>query len=366
MDIFRKKIERIKNVGPPVQIPKDFGYNAFSFFILLVFLVLGTVAQLTWTPEADPYLIIKAWGGFIMVAVFLTILSVWSMVLIGLAITWLSLYFLVGFSFVPFYIAGALGLILSSGIQLVYHWDKVVTLRMGKFYKTRGPGLHFLFPIIDRAADFVDTRIRVTDFSAEKTLTKDTVPVHVDALCFWMVWDAQKAILEVENFVEAITLSAQTALRDAIGRHHLASLLSEREELGQEIQQNLDNKTSPWGVSIMSIEITDIIIPQELEDVMSKQAQAEREKQSRLILSEAEIEVAKKFKEASEVFGGDQTAFQLRAMNMVYEGIRHNKGSLMVLPSSALDQMNLGSHMGTAALKKIMDQEKKEGENDND
>lgn len=357
MDLFRKKIDRIKNAPKGPNIPKDFSYNSISYFILGLFAAGGVFWQLNLTPDLEPLFIIKAVSGFIFSGILLTILSLWAVAILLIMSFWMSLYFLMSEPFYPLFISLVLGILLSCSIQLVYHWDKVVLLRFGRFRKTKGAGVFFLLPLIDRIADFIDTRIRATDFSAEKTLTMDTVPVHVDALCFWMVWDAQKAVLEVENFTEAVTLSAQTALRDAIGRHELSSLLSEREQLGQEIQQALDSKTNPWGVSIMSVEITDIIIPRELEDAMSKRAQAERERQSRAILGDAEIEVAHKFKEASLVYENHPAAMQLRAMNMVYEGIRQNKGSLMVLPSSALDNMNLGAVAGTAALNKIMQQE---------
>ena len=180
-----------------------------------------------------------------------------------------------------------------------------------------------------------------------------------------MIWDAQKAVLEVENYLEAVTLSAQTALRDSIGRHDLASLLSEREELGNEIQQALDAKTNPWGVSIMSVEITDIIIPKELENAMSKRAQAERERQSRVILSNAEVEIAEKFEQAAEKYSNNPTAFQLRAMNMVYEGLRQNN-SMMLMPSSALDNMNLGTVMGTQAMNEINKLKSSKKENNDD
>jgi regulator of protease activity HflC (stomatin/prohibitin superfamily) len=209
----------------------------------------------------------------------------------------------------------------------------------------------------------VDTRIRATDFSAEKTLTSDTVPVHVDGLAFWMIWDAKRAILEVENFVEAVTLSAQTALRESIGNHDLNTLLTERRTLYKEIQNILDAKTNSWGITILSVEFTDINIPQGLEDAMSRRAQAERERQSRVILGTAEVEIAQKFAEASESYKDNETALHLRAMNMIYEGIRQ-KGSMILLPASALDSMNLGTVMGTAALQNQMkaQQEPAEGE----
>lgn len=233
-------------------------------------------------------------------------------------------------------------------VQVVQHWDKVVVLRLGRFRRAYGPGLFILLPIIDRCAAFVDTRIRVTDFSAEKILTRDTVPVHVDALAFWMIWDAQRAILEVENFLEAVTLSAQTALRDSVGKYTLTTLLTERETLYREIQTILDAKTNPWGITILSVEFTDIVLPQELEDVMSKQAQAEREKAARILLGEAEREVAAKFREAAAEYEGHPEALHLRAMNMVYEGMKA-RGSMVLLPSSALESMNVGSVLGLRA-----------------
>ncbi|MBA7715536.1 hypothetical protein ES703_124585 [subsurface metagenome] len=226
-----------------------------------------------------------------------------------------------------------------------------------------GPGLFLLFPLVDRIAQFVDTRIRATDFSAEKTLTRDTVPVHVDALTFWMIWDAKRAVLEVENFMQAIVLSAQTALRDGIGKHNLADLLSEKDRLCKEIQQILDAKTNPWGITILSIEITDILIPTELEDAMSRRAQAERESQSRVILGEAEVKVAEKFEEAARRYQDNPTALHLRAMNMIYDGLKKNN-SIMILPSSALESMSLGTVMGAAALAKHREVLEKEKEKD--
>ena len=199
-------------------------------------------------------------------------------------------------------------------------------------------------------AQFVDQRIRVSDFSAETTLTADTVPVNVDAIAFWMVWDAQKAVLEVDAFENAVILSAQTALRNAIGKHDLGELLSERDELGKEIQRVLDEKTSAWGVTTQSVEIRDIIIPKGLEDAMSRQAQAERERQSRIILGTAETEIAEKFARASEHYRDNPVALHLRAMNMVYEGLRQ-KGSMIIVPSSAVETMGLGALGGSHRLR---------------
>ena len=365
IDVFQKKLDGVKNQRKAL-LKKDYSYNAFSFMILGVFLALGTTAQYLWGDVFDLEKIVYYSAGMLWSGIILTIIPLWIMNVLIIIGAWLYLALEMSTAYYPLAIAASLGILFSASMELIYQWDKVVVLRMGRFRSVHGPGLFTLLPLIDRVAAYVDTRIRVTDFSAEKTITKDTVPVHVDALCFWMVWDAKQAILEVENFEEAISLSAQTALRDAIGKHDLSTLLSGREELGKEIQKVLDTKTNPWGVSIMSIEFTDVIIPKELEDAMSKKAQAEREKQSRIILGEAEVEVAKQFREASKSYEGNPEALQLRAMNMVYEGIRH-KGSMMILPSSALDSMNLGGTMGMASFQKThMNQLNSEGSADDD
>ncbi len=347
MNVFQQKLERIKNQKKAV-LKKDYTYNAFSFLILGIFLAAGVVVQNYSGEIFDLEEIVTYCGGILGAGIILMMLPMWVMSVLMIMACWLILPVEFSTGYYPLAIFSSLGILLSASMELIYQWDKVVVLRMGKFKNVHGPGLFVLFPLIDRVAEYVDTRIRVTDFSAEKTITKDTVPVHVDALCFWMIWDARQAVLEVENYQEAVSLSAQTALRDAIGRNDLSTLLSGREELGGEIQKVLDAKTNSWGITILSIEFTDVIIPRELEDAMSKKAQAEREKQSRIILSEAEKEVARHFREASEIYEGSSDAMQLRAMNMVYEGIRQ-KGSLMVLPSSALDSMNLGTTMGMAA-----------------
>lgn len=353
--------ERIKNIKGKMFL-KDFSYNAFSYFVLGVFIILGIFLQLNLFPQTDIRHLIYVSIGILAAAAVITVFPSWSTALQFIILLWLAIIAFMDISFYPLGICFSAGLLFSSSFQLVYHWDKVVILRVGKFLKIHGPGIFLLFPIIDRVAEFIDTRIRVTDFSAEKTITKDTVPVHVDALAFWMIWDAKQAVLEVENFMEAIVLSAQTALRDSIGKHDLATILSERDSLGREIQQVLDQKTNPWGITILSIEFTDIIIPKELEDALSKRAQAERERQSRVILGTAEVEIAKKFEEAAESYKENPTALQLRAMNMVYESMRQ-KGSMMIFPSSALDSMNLGATLGAAALKKIDDSARQKTDN---
>jgi len=244
--------------------------------------------------------------------------------------------------------AGA-AVLLAPSIQIGYQWERAVLLRFGRFRALRKPGLFMLLPVADKVAQFVDQRIRVTDFSAETTLTADTVPVNVDAIAFWMVWDAEKAVMEVEEFSQAVSLSAQTALRNAIGKHELGSLLSERDRLGEEIQKVLDDKTSAWGITTQSVEIRDIIIPKGLEDAMSRQAQAERERQSRIILGTAETEIAEKFAQASDQYQDNPIALHLRAMNMVYEGLRQ-KGSMIIVPSSAVETMGLGALGGLTSF----------------
>ncbi len=245
--------------------------------------------------------------------------------------------------------------LLAPCIQVAYQWERAVVLRFGKFSALRGSGIFGLMPVIDKVSNFVDQRIRVTDFKAEMTLTRDTVPVNVDAIAFWMVWDAKKAVLEVEDFGNAVTLSAQTGLRDAIGKHELGEMLSQRDRLGLEIQEVLDAKTNAWGITVQSVEIRDIIIPKALEDAMSRQAQAERERQSRIILSNAETEIAAKFAKASEQYRNNPVALHLRAMNMVFEGLKQ-KGSMIIVPSTAVETMGLGAMGGLTAFDRILEQ----------
>ncbi|MDC7224998.1 MAG: slipin family protein, partial [Spirochaetales bacterium] len=331
MNLLQQKSERIKN--SKWNLPRrDYTFNAFSWLVLGLFVGAGTVIQFIQNPT-DQKLIMELAASFFGAGLIMMIFSFWGVtILMELLFAGLLGVGEYGLDYIYLLSFGGLGLYFSCATQLVYHWDKVVILRFGRFNRIKGPGLFFIIPLIEKITAHVDTRIRVTDFTAGKSLTLDTVPVHVDALCFWMIWDAQKAVLEVENYEEAVALSAQTALRDAIGRHDLASLLSKREEMGREIQQSLDHKTNPWGITILSVEFTDVIIPQALEDAMSKKAQAEREKQSRIILSEAEIAVAANFDAASEKYKHNETALKLRSMNMVYEGLKTKEGTLMMMP----------------------------------
>ncbi len=247
-------------------------------------------------------------------------------------------------------IFGALvGVYFLFAIKVVRQWEKVAVLRVGRYVGLRGPGLCHIVPIIETLSPYVDQRVRVASVSAESTLTRDTVPVNVDAIVFWMVWNAEKSILEVENFIEAITLSAQTALRESIGRHELAQMITERETLGRELQRILDEKTNPWGITVQSVEIRDVKIPQGLEDAMSRQAQAERERQARIILGQAEKEIADSFVQAAASYRENPVALHLRAMNMLYEAIKE-KGSMVIVPSSAVETMGLGGTLATASL----------------
>jgi regulator of protease activity HflC (stomatin/prohibitin superfamily) len=242
-----------------------------------------------------------------------------------------------------------LGVYILFALKVASQWEKAVVLRLGKFHGLRGPGVFWIIPIIDSIPSWIDHRVMVTPFSAEKTLTKDTVPVDVDAVLFWVVWDAEKAALEVKDYQSAIAWAAQTALRDIIGRMMLADILIGRSAIDEELQHIIDERTTPWGVTVNSVEIRDIVIPQELEDAMSRQAQAERERQARVILGESEKQIAASFSEASEAYINNPTALHLRAMNMLFEGLKE-KGALVIVPSSAIDTMNLGGLSGMVSL----------------
>jgi len=247
-------------------------------------------------------------------------------------------------------IAGVLvGLYLLFSIRVADQWEKVAVLRMGKYLGLRGPGLFTIIPIVDTLSRYVDQRVRVASVSAESTLTRDTVPVNVDAIVFWMVWNAEKAILEVQDFSAAINMASQTALRESIGRHELHQMVAERESLGHELQRILDEKTTSWGITVQSVEIRDVQIPADLQDAMSREAQAERERRARTILGQAEVEIAEKFAVASETYQHNPVAMHLRAMNMLYEAIKE-RGSMVIVPSSAVETMGMGGMLATAAI----------------
>ena len=242
-----------------------------------------------------------------------------------------------------------LGIYILFALKVASQWEKAIVLRLGKFQGLRGPGMFWIVPIVDTIPTWIDHRVMVTPFAAQKTLTKDTVPVDVDAVLFWVVWDAEKAALEVEDYRAAVDWAAQTALRDITGRMMLADILVGRSVIDKELQQVIDERTTPWGVTVQSVEIRDIVIPQDLEDAMSRQAQAERERQARVILGESEKQIADSFAEASQAYINNPTALHLRAMNMLFEGLKE-KGALVIVPSSAIDTMNLGGLSGMVSL----------------
>jgi len=326
----------------------DFRFAPLNAFLLVLIFVVGLVVHISMY-EFDFRAVLLTLGLALVLGIAIRISQIWEVVVLAGTACCLVIYLeMRPMSDILLITAGA-AVLLAPSIQIGYQWERAVLLRFGRFRALRKPGLFMLLPVADKVAQFVDQRIRVTDFSAETTLTADTVPVNVDAIAFWMVWDAEKAVMEVEEFSQAVSLSAQTALRNAIGKHELGSLLSERDRLGEEIQKVLDDKTSAWGITTQSVEIRDIIIPKGLEDAMSRQAQAERERQSRIILGTAETEIAEKFAQASDQYQDNPIALHLRAMNMVYEGLRQ-KGSMIIVPSSAVETMGLGALGGLTSF----------------
>ena len=250
---------------------------------------------------------------------------------------------------IPVVIAALVGFVLMQSPKIAQQWERGVVLRLGRFVGLRGPGLFWIVPFVDSVATWIDQRTITTSFAAEQTLTSDTVPVNVDAVLFWMVHDAQKAALEVQEYSQAVSWAAQTALRDIIGRTALTDLLRGREKIEQELQQLIDGRSNPWGITVQSVEMRDVVIPSALQDAMSREAQAAREKQARIILGQAEMEIARSFQEAAKSYHDNPTALHLRAMNMLYEGLKE-KGALMLIPSSAVESMGMGGLMGAAAL----------------
>jgi regulator of protease activity HflC (stomatin/prohibitin superfamily) len=326
----------------------DYRFAPLNALLLVAIFVIGLVVHLS-LYSFNPTAVLLFIGSALALTVILRLSQVWeSVVILGTA-DMLLCYLRLRPDSEVLLISVLLAVLLAPSLQIAYQWERSVVLRFGKFRALRKPGVFVIFPVVDKVAQFVDQRIRVTDFSAEMTLTSDTVPVNVDAIAFWMVWDAQKAVLEVEQFEKAVILSAQTALRNAIGKNDLANLLSERDRLGHEIQRVLDEKTNAWGITTQAVEIRDIVIPKDLEDAMSRQAQAERERQSRIILGTAETEIAEKFARASAYYQNNPVALHLRAMNMVYEGLRQ-KGSMIIVPSTAVETMGLGALGGLTAF----------------
>ncbi|MGD2163966.1 MAG: slipin family protein [Anaerolineae bacterium] len=279
------------------------------------------------------------------VLIFVVLLLLSSALAVALALGDIHL----GWIIAELLVLNLIGVYVLIAFKVAAQWEKAVVLRLGRFVGLKGPGPFWIIPIVDTIPAWVDQRVMVTSFTAERTLTKDTVPVDVDAVLFWVVWDAAKAALEVEDYRAAIAWAAQTALREIIGQMDLADILVGRAKMDAELQHIIDDRTTPWGVTVQSVEIRDIVIPGGLEDAMSRQAQAERERQARVILGESEKQIAESFAKASEAYRDNPTALHLRAMNMLFEGLKE-KGAMVIVPSSAVDTMNLGGLMGTTAM----------------
>jgi regulator of protease activity HflC (stomatin/prohibitin superfamily) len=256
-----------------------------------------------------------------------------------------------------------LALVLAAAIQVADQWDRAVILRLGKFRSLKGPGLFFIVPVLDAIPYWIDTRVITTGFKAEKTLTKDTVPVDVDAVLFWKVVDPKKAALDVADYQSAISWASQTALRDVIGKTMLSDMLEGRDKISALLQKIIDDRTEPWGINVISVEVKDVLIPSGLEDAMSMQAQAERERQARVILGDAERQIAEKFAEAGKTYDHNPVAFHLRAMNMLYEGLKKN-ATIVIVPSTAVESMQLGGLAGMTALTMGLGQERANGHKD--
>jgi regulator of protease activity HflC (stomatin/prohibitin superfamily) len=261
--------------------------------------------------------------------------------------------------------AFAIALVVSSAIQVADQWSKAVVLRLGKFRSLQGPGLFLIIPLIDTIPYWIDTRVLTSSFKAEKTLTKDTVPVDVDAVLFWKIVDPQKAALDVADYQSAISWASQTALRDVIGKTMLSDMLEGRDKISSVLQNIIDERTEPWGINVISVEVKDVLIPPALEDAMSMQAQAERERQARVILGDSERQVAEKFGEAAKTYANDPVALHLRAMNMLYEGLKANS-TIVIVPSSAVETMQLGGLAGLTALTMGLGQERSNKERESE
>jgi regulator of protease activity HflC (stomatin/prohibitin superfamily) len=258
-----------------------------------------------------------------------------------------------------------IALLVASAIKIADQWNRAVVLRLGKFQSLRGPGIFFIIPVLDNIPYWIDTRVNTTSFTAEKTLTKDTVPVDVDAVLFWKVVDPKKAALDVVNYSSAIGWASQTALRDVIGKTMLSDMLEGRDKMSHLLQKIIYERTEPWGIDVISVEVKDVLIPPALQDAMSMQAQAERERQARVILGDSERQVAQKFEEAAQTYANNPTALHLRAMNMLYEGLKHNS-TIVIVPSTAIETMQLGGLAGMTAMTMQLEQQKAKKDKEKD
>jgi regulator of protease activity HflC (stomatin/prohibitin superfamily) len=339
----------IKNTGPEMSV-WHFSWNQIGILWFLILVCAGAIAPFvvsaSWLAMRPEYAVLAA---PLLVIVATLYVRRWEVVFVLLVISTASVIAVLGtsawISLILFWIGGVTG----PMIQICKEWERAIVLRLGKFRKVKGPGLFLLFPFIDSVETKVDLRIRVTDFAAETTLTLDSVPITVDALCFWLVWDAEKAILEVENYLEAVVLSSQTALRAAISANNLSTLLSDGEKIEEVVRKEVDKKTTEWGITIQHIEITEIEIPQELQNAMSHIAQAEREKQAHIILSEAEKEIAVRLEEASKIYENNPVAFALKKLSVLMEGFQ-NGNSMVLVPSQIPEVLNEDNVFGLKAL----------------
>ncbi len=347
----KTRMKRLIKNPQPSEMQHHYAWNAAGviWLLLLSFAGLAAVGPRDLAAVSRTGVAVVAFAPLLYLAAT-TALPRWEIafiLLLGTSLAAVAALGPAGLRFLPAYWAAAL---LGPALQIVREWERAIVLRLGKMRKVRGPGLFVLFPLIDTVAQKVDLRIRVTDFAAETTLTGDSVPVTVDALCFWLVWDAEKAILEVENYLEAVVLSSQTALRAAISSNDLTTLLSDGEKIEEDVRKQVDSKTTEWGITVQHIEITEIIIPEELQRAMSLAAQAEREKKARILLAGAEKQVALKLQEASRVYGGDPVALRLRSIAVLHEGFRRGN-SMVLVPSQLPDELAREDVFGLKALR---------------
>jgi regulator of protease activity HflC (stomatin/prohibitin superfamily) len=352
--LFKKKIPGpglIKNAEPP-KGRKDFRIGAAGFTLLALLAVFAAASRLgTGRPPSLPE-IAAVLGAPLAAAAVLTLFPRWSAALkLLLVLAAAGAAGAIPGSWVPLVFA-SMGVLAAPAVQKLEEWERAIVLRFGKFHRVRGPGLFVLFPLADRIARTVDIRIRVTDFSAETTLSRDSVTVTVDALCFWLVWDPEKAVCEVQNYEEAVVLSSKTALRNAVSKTDLTVFLENGEEIEEQIRREVDRKTTDWGITVQHIEITDIQIPEALQDSMSRLAQMDREKQGRIKLAEAEIDVARKLKEAVDVYGSDKTAFRLKKLSILYEGLKAGN-SMILVPNAVAEELKSKDVFGLQALTEI-------------
>lgn len=347
--MFKEEHYLIKNVMKK-HFERDFTINPHMSIIFIVAVSLSLVLYRTNSGRLTlEELILFLCFPFILTMIFI-FAGRWEAIVKLSFLTVFILLYWKGPVSLYYSIPCSIGAIMAPFIQVAKEWERAVILRFGKFKKVKGPGLYFLIPFIDSVSTVVDMRIRVTDFVAETTLTRDSVPVTVDALAFWLVWDAEKAILEVENYIDAVVMSSQTALREAISQNDLSTLLENSEEIREAIRKRVDAKTSEWGLTIQHIEITEIKLPEPLQELLSKTAQAEREKKARILLGEAEVELAKMFDEAGKYYQNNDAAVKLRTMNIIHEGLK--SGNSMILPSSLLEKLDV-SALGLKAIDEI-------------